>query len=205
MKKIIHWLKGLRYKLQGKDYPLFYTRDIFASKNFTIGVFTYGEPLVLFENPKSNLTIGKYCSISKNVTVFLGGNHRKDWVTTYPFNALSKTFPEATSIEGHPSTNGDVHIGNDVWIGRSVTILSGVEIGDGAIIGTNSLVTKNVGPYEIWGGNPARKIGDRFDDKTKKELLEIKWWEMDETIIRENVELLCADPAEFIKKFHQKS
>ena len=71
-------------------------------------------------------------------------------------------------------------IGNDVWIGLNTTILSGISIGDGAIIGAESLVTKNVGPYEIWGGNPAKFIKKRFDDDTIQKLLEIKWWDWED-------------------------
>ena len=170
-----------------------YTKDFFHDRKFTIGDFTYGHPTVLFENDDATLTIGKFCSISTNVTIFLGGNHRYDWNTTYPFNELSEEFPFAQSIKGHPSTNGDVHIGNDVWIGQGVTIMSGITIENGAILATNAVITKHVGPYEIWGGNPAKLIRKRFDDQKIEHLQTIKWWDKDLSVIEKNIESLCSD------------
>lgn len=170
-----------------------YTKDYFKDKKFAIGEYTYGHPTVLFENDNTTLTIGKFCSISTNVTIFLGGNHRYDWNTTYPFNVFTDEFPFAKNIKGHPSSNGDVVIGNDVWLGQGVTIMSGITIGDGAILATNSVVTKNVGAYEIWGGNPSRLIRKRFDDEKIEELLQIKWWDKDLSFIEKNIELLCSD------------
>ena len=115
---------------------------------------------------------------ARDITVLLGGNHRIDWVTTYPFSeAFSKEFG-APDIQGHPSTNGDVIIGNDVWVGRGVTIMSGVTIGDGAVIATNATVVKDVEPYSVAGGNPARLIKMRFDEDIIERLLILKWWEL---------------------------
>jgi len=143
-------------------------------ENVEIGDFTYGNPTVLSWGEGTKLEIGKFCSIANNVTIFLGGEHRSDWVSTYPFNVLLKSY---SYIKGHPSSKGDVIICNDVWIGSGVLILSGVTIGDGAIIGANSVITKDVEPYSIVGGNPAKLIKYRFDKKTIKKLLEIKWWD----------------------------
>jgi len=179
----------------------FYTKDYFLDKKYIIGDYTYGCPNVIFDNPGANLTIGKYCSIADKVTIFLGGNHRPDWVTTYPFNAI-KDFSEFSKIEGHPSTKGNVVIGNDVWIGLNVTILSGVEIGDGAVIAANSVVTKNIGSYEIWGGNPAKLIKKRFTKEQINKLLEIKWWEWEEFKIRENIPLMLHQNIDFFLKSH---
>lgn len=103
-----------------------------------------------FENEESNLIIGKFCSIAGGVTIFLGGNHRLDWISTYPFNMLEEEFPEAKMIKGHPATKGDVKIGNDVWIGQNAVIMSGIIIGNGAVIAANSVVTKNIKDYEVW-------------------------------------------------------
>lgn len=111
------------------------------------------------------------------MTFLLGGEHRNDFVTTYPFNALLEDF---NFIKGHPHTKGDINVGNDVWIGSNVKILSGVNIGDGAIIGANSLVTKDIPPYAIAGGNPAKIIKYRFDNETNDKLLKIQWWNFDE-------------------------
>jgi len=96
----------------------------------------------------SSLSIGQFCSIADGLVVFLGGNHRHDWITTYPFGHIETEILTASSGEGHPSTNGNVLIGNDVWIGANATIMSGVSVGDGACIAAHSLVTKNVEPYQ---------------------------------------------------------
>lgn len=142
-----------------------------------IGKGSYGSPEVFCWNDGSELSIGAYCSIAEGVKVLLGGNHRIDWLSTYPFN---KKVDSLNSITGHPATKGDVKIGNDVWIGRDVLILSGVEIGTGAVIGARSVVTKAVAPYAVVAGNPARFIRRRFDDSTCEKLLESRWWELDE-------------------------
>src|SRR5208283_2957437 len=105
-----------------------------------------------------------FCSIAPNrVTIVLGGQHRPDWVSSYPFNDL---FIEFKRFKGSPVSKGDVIIGNDVWIGLDAVILSGIKIGDGAVIGSNALVTKDVPPYAIVGGNPAKLIRYRFDEET---------------------------------------
>jgi acetyltransferase-like isoleucine patch superfamily enzyme len=166
-----------------------------------IGDYSYGCPNILHYGEKAKLKIGKYCSIALGVDIFLGGNHRVDWVTTYPFSApeLNEIWPEAKNIIGHPATKGDVEIGNDVWIGHNATILSGVIIGDGAVIGSNAVVTKNVRPYAIVVGNPAKEIKMRFDDETIEKLLKMKWWDWPVDKIKENMgSLLSADISKFI-------
>lgn len=177
----------------------FFTKDIFKDKKYIIGEYTYGKPTVLFDNEDANLNIGKFCSIADGVTIFLGGNHRTDWITTYPFNVLTSYFPEGKDIKGHPETKGDVTIGNDVWIGLNVTIMSGVSIGDGAVIAAGSLVSKDIGDYEIWGGNPSRLLKKRFDNYKIKELQDLKWWNWEISIIRENLTYLCSDNLNFFK------
>ncbi|WP_289045539.1 CatB-related O-acetyltransferase [uncultured Olleya sp.] len=177
------------------DKP-FFTKAIFADKKFNIGEYTYGKPTVLFENKQANLTIGKFCSIADNVTIFLGGNHRTDWISTYPFNVLKDYFPKASNIEGHPSTKGDVIIGNDVWIGNGVTIMSGISIGDGAVLAAGSVVVKNVGDYEIHGGNPAKLLKLRFKEEEIIKLKTIKWWNWDIEKIKANTSILCSSSIE---------
>src|SRR5665213_3169155 len=173
--------------LQSKTSP-FFTKDWFKNKPYKIGDYTYGKPLVLFDDA-ANLTIGKFCSIADNVKMFLGGNHRVDWISTYPFNALSNHFSSAKHIKGHPATKGDVTIGNDVWIGHSVTILSGITIGDGVVIGAESVVTKDIPPYQIWVGNPAKMVKKRFTDEQIHFLLRLKWWDWDKDKIENNVDV----------------
>lgn len=191
----------LQRKLMIIDEPKsFFTKDAFSEKKYEIGEYTYGVPTILFENENAILKIGKYCSIAQNVTIFLGGNHRLDWVSTYPFNVLNKEFPFASHITGHPATKGDVVIGNDVWIGNGATIMSGIVVADGAVIAAGSIVTKNIGPYEIWGGNPARLIKKRFSEDIISKLLLIQWWNNDIDFIKKNINDLCNSPQELIKK-----
>lgn len=173
--------------------PKFYTKVILADKDYDIGDHTYGHPKVYDWDEGTKLTIGRYCSIADDVTILLGGNHRTDWVTTYPFSAIPEVWPEAKEITGHPQSKGGVVIGNDVWIGFGSTILSGVKIGDGAVIAAKSVVTKDVPPYSIVGGLPAKVIKYRFSDEKIEKLLKIKWWNWREKKIRKNIELFCSD------------
>ncbi len=174
-----------------------FTKDLLLNKSFKIGDYTYGCPEVLYPNDNATLIVGKFCSIAQNVTIFLGGNHRIDWVSTYPFKEVFTDFPMLNNIEGHPSTNGSVIIKNDVWIGRNVIIMSGIEIDDGAVIAAGSVVTKNVGAYEVWGGNPAKFIRKRFDDNTIKSLIELAWWNWELDKIIKNAKMLCSENVNF--------
>jgi acetyltransferase-like isoleucine patch superfamily enzyme len=172
-------------------------------KKYQIGDYTYGAPDIFdwahdddIASAPTTLKIGKFCSIA-DAKIVLGSEHRPDWVSTYPFNALSPNFRH---IKGHPSTRGDVTIGNDVWIATGVTILSGVTIGDGAVVGANSLVIKDVPPYTMVGGVPAKVIKKRFSDEIIAKLEKIKWWDLPIEVIEEHVELLqSANVDEFIK------
>jgi acetyltransferase-like isoleucine patch superfamily enzyme len=153
----------------------------------TIGDFSYGNPEVFHWGENAEVIIGKYCSFAHGVKILLGGEHRVDWATTYPFNALLQSF---NYIQGHPKTKGNVIIGNDVWVGMNAVILSGIKIGDGAVIAACSLVVKDVPAYAIVGGNPAKVIKYRFDEKKIKGLLALKWWDWPIEKVIENVEIL---------------
>jgi acetyltransferase-like isoleucine patch superfamily enzyme len=173
----------------------------------TVGKFTYGyETAVLRvwpEGRSSDIVIGKFCSIADNVMFFLGGNHRKERVTTYPFGyKYNEIFPNAKKVEEpHSISRGNIVIGNDVWIASGASIMSGVTIKDGAIIAANSHVVKDVYPYEMVGGNPAKHINFRFNPEQIEELLTIKWWDWESEKINKLVELLCSDDIdEFIKQ-----
>lgn len=167
-----------------------------------VGDFTYGRPSIQYRDAGKKLMIGKFCSIAPNVTILLGGNHRSDWCTTYPFNVLMREF---SYIEGHPASNGDVVIGNDVWIGSNAKIMSGVTIGDGCVIAANAVVTKDVSPYTVVGGLPAKKIRDRFSRDIAEKLLEIKWWDWDEKWIYEAIPLLQSSSFEELFAFYEKN
>jgi acetyltransferase-like isoleucine patch superfamily enzyme len=159
----------------------------------SIGKYTYsdGNPKVFYQNNDAKLVVGKFCSIASGLTIYLGGNHRVDWVTTYPFGHINQDkFTDFNGV-GHPSTKGDVIIGNDVWIASDVTIMSGVTIGDGAVIANNSHVVKDVEPYSMVGGNPAKLIKYRFTKEQIEKLLEIKWWDWDDDKINKYTPLLC--------------
>ena len=160
---------------------------------YDIGKRTYGDPKVLSWNEGATLKIGSFCSISKEVTILLGGEHHMDWVTTFPLPAAWK--------HGHPHTKGDVVIGNDVWIGNGAFITSGVTIGSGAVIGARAVVTKDVPPYGIVAGNPAQLIRTRFAQETIDRLLKIAWWTWpDEKIERFQPLLLDSDIERFLSE-----
>jgi acetyltransferase-like isoleucine patch superfamily enzyme len=174
----------------------FYTKDLFKGHKYVIGEYTYGKPKVLFDNGSENLVIGKYCSIAEEVTILLGGNHSTSWLTTYPFNKLyNSVYQEFAPHQEFPSSKGSVEIGHDVWIGYRTLILSGVKIGNGAIIAAGSVITKEIGPYEIWGGNPARLIRKRFSENQIKELQKIAWWDWDHQRIIQDLSILCSEDA----------
>jgi acetyltransferase-like isoleucine patch superfamily enzyme len=165
-----------------------------------IGKYTYGNTNVNFENDNAKLVIGNFCSIGEKCNIYLCGNHRTDRVTTYPFGHINQNIFNNFNGEGHPSTKGDVIIGNDVWIGSNVTIMSGVTIGDGVVIANNSHVVENIKPYSLIGGNPAKIIRYRFREDQIENLLKIKWWFWDDEQINKSLSLLCNDNIDdFIK------
>jgi len=164
------------------------------------GKYTYGTPIIFWSNNNAKLVVGNFCSIAGEVKIYLGGNHRTDWVTTYPFGHMHHNIFNNFDGIGHPATKGDVIIGNDVWIGQNVTIMSGITIGDGVVIANNSHVVKNVEPYSLVGGNPAKLIKYRFTQEQIEKLLEIKWWYWEDDKINKFSPLLCNNNIdEFIK------
>jgi acetyltransferase-like isoleucine patch superfamily enzyme len=151
----------------------------------TVGAYTYGSENIniFFRDSGEKVEIGKFCSIAKNITILLGGGHRHDWVTTFPFGHVSQTEFGNEKMNGHPMTKGSVIIGSDVWIGMGTTIMPGVKIGDGAVIAANSHIVTDIPPYGIVGGNPGKLIKLRFDSETISRLLKIKWWDFPNTEI----------------------
>ena len=143
---------------------------------YVIGDHSYGRPKVRFPDSGHQLTIGRFCSIADKVEILLGGNHRTDWVSTYPFGAFPEIWPEAG--QDFHASRGDVVIGSDVWLGSGAMILSGVTIGHGAVVAAHAVVVRDVPPYAIVGGNPAKLIRKRFDDDRIAALLETAWWDL---------------------------
>jgi chloramphenicol O-acetyltransferase type B len=142
--------------LKGKRDPTQTYVGKIGKSTVEIGRYTYGiEYMQVREwGEGANLSIGAFCSIARDLRVFLGGNHRIEWSTTFPFGHVFKDSLGSFQISGHPQTNGDVVIGNDVWLGENVTVLSGVTIADGTVVAANSTLTKSTKPYEVWGGQP---------------------------------------------------
>lgn len=158
--------------------------------DWNVGRHSYGDPLLHDWGEGATLRIEAFCSFASGVQIFLGGEHRTDWVSTYPFNVM---WPDAAQFGGHPATKGDVIIGNDVWVGAEAVILSGVTVGDGAVIGARALVTKNVAPYAVVAGNPARQVRRRFTDVQVARLLAVGWWNWSDERIAALLPLMLAD------------
>ena len=164
------------------------------SKIFLTGRHSYGMKHIKIRSwgEGAHLFIGSFCSIADNQTIFLGGNHRTDWTTTFPFGHIfNDVFPAGqVNGKGHPASKGHVIIENDVWIGSGCTIMSGIRIGSGSVVAAKSVVVKDVDPYTIVGGNPAKLIRSRFPRYIIDKLLEIKWWDRSDEEINAIVPLL---------------
>ncbi|MEO6818093.1 MAG: CatB-related O-acetyltransferase [Ginsengibacter sp.] len=186
---------------------LCFLKNVVKNPNIIVGDYTYYDDFVNVQNFEKNvkylfdfigekLIIGKFCMIASNVSFIMnGGNHLTDALTSYPFAIFGNGWGNAMEGKAYPN-KGDIIIGNDVWIGYNATIMAGVTIGDGAIIATNSTVIKNVTPYSIVGGNPAKEIKKRFTQEKIARLLEIKWWNWDIDRITRNIQNLTGENIE---------
>ena len=188
------------------DYnKLCFLKNIIKNPNIIVGDFTYYDDVEDVSNFEKNvkyhfdfigdkLVIGKFCMIASDATFIMnGGNHLAKATSAYPFAIFGGAWQDAMKGKTYP-TKGDTIIGNDVWIGHDATIMPGVHIGDGAIIATKAVVTKDVEPYTIVGGNPAKPIRKRFSEATISKLLQLKWWDWDIKKITKNVEKLTSHP-----------
>lgn len=169
---------------------------IIGKSSISIGRFTYGFKNITVRQwgEGASLKIGAFCSLADNIQIFLGGNHRTDWITTFPFGHIYQNELNVKPNLGHPSTKGNVVIGNDVWIGSGVTIMSGITIGDGAVLSANACVIKDVASYTIVGGNPAKSIKQRFESEIIELLLELKWWDLHTENIKDISSILSCKP-----------
>lgn len=172
------------------DFTTVYLKNVITNSNIFVDDFTmyndfYNDPKefekknVLYQYPinKDKLIIGKFCSIACGAKfIFNSANHTQKSMSTYPFPIFYEEWDNTMKVCEAWDNKGDIIIGNDVWIGFEAVIMSGVHIGDGAIIGTRALVTKDVPPYTIVGGVPARIIKKRFEDSVIEDLLKVQWW-----------------------------
>lgn len=187
------------------DTQTIYLKNVIKNTGIEVGDYTMyndfvNDPVnfeqnnVLYHYPVNHdrLIIGKFCSIACGAKfLFNSANHTLNSLSTYPFPLFYEEWElEPEKVAESWDNKGDIVIGNDVWIGFEAVILAGVTIGDGAIIGTRAVVTKNVAPYTIVGGVPAKPIRKRFDDKTIEKLLNMKWWNWSAEKIAPNIEAI---------------
>lgn len=194
LQKITYFIKKLREEKKVRKRRAKPARCMAEFKRkypqYKIGDKCYGLPIIKHPHKDSTLSIGSYCSFAENVQIFMGGMHHTDWVTTYLFPAYEENCGHITNWA---LTKGNVTIGNDVWLCANCVILSGVTIGDGAVIANSAVVTKDVPPFAIVGGNPAKIIRWRFDEPTRMALLESKWWDWPQHEILNVADKLCTD------------
>ena len=189
---------------------LCFLKNIVKNPNIVIGDYTYYDDFENVENFEKNvkylfdftgdkLIIGKFCMIASDVTFIMNGaNHLNDAITTYPFAIFGADWSNAMEGKKYPN-KGNTIIENDVWIGYKSTIMPGIKIGDGAIVATNSVVTKDVEPYTVVGGNPAKAIRKRFSEEDIETLLEISWWNWPIEKITNNIQNLTDNNIEKLK------
>ncbi|OCQ22786.1 chloramphenicol acetyltransferase [Pseudoalteromonas luteoviolacea] len=179
-----------------------FLKNFITSKNILVGDYTYYDDPQGPENFESNvlyhfdfigdkLIIGKFCAIATDVKFIMNGaNHKLSGFSTYPFYIFGNGWESAMPEEGELPFKGDTEIGHDVWIGYESTIMAGVKIGSGAIVASKSVVTQDVPPYSVVGGNPAKVIKMRFEQPVIDELLSIAWWSWSEDKITANLDAI---------------
>jgi len=189
---------------RSNDFQTIYLKNVITRPNIEVGDYTiyndfsndprdFEKNNVLYHYPinKDKLIIGKFCSIAcKAKFLMTSGNHSMKSLSTYTFPIFYEEWDETLNVKDAWDNKGDIIIGNDVWIGYDAIIMSGVKIGDGAIIGTRALVTKDVAPYTIVGGVPAKPIKKRFDNDIISKLLDIKWWDWTAEKIQANIKYI---------------
>ncbi|MCB0668023.1 MAG: CatB-related O-acetyltransferase [Saprospiraceae bacterium] len=188
---------------------LCFLKNIIKNPNIEVGDYTYYDDFEDVANFEKNvkyhfdfvgdkLIIGKFCMIASGVTFIMNGaNHLTRSLSSYPFAIFGKDWQNAMEGKVYP-VKGDTIIGNDVWIGFNATIMPGIRIGDGAVIAANATVVKDVDPYSIVGGNPAKELRKRFSDEEITKLLEIKWWDWELEKITKNLKNLTGNNIDLI-------
>ncbi len=200
---------------RSKDFQTVYLKSVVKGPNIEIGDYTiyndfehdpvdFEKNNVLYHYPINGdkLKIGRFCSVACGVKfVFTSANHTLRSLSTYTFPIFFEEWGlDVKNITKAWDNKGNIIVGNDVWIGYGAVILSGVTVGDGAIIGARAVVTKDVPPYTIVGGVPARQIRKRFDEETIKKLLTLQWWNWDYEKIRKNIPAIQSGDIESLLK-----
>lgn len=186
---------------------LTYVRPTLTRPNIEVGEFTYFSDKDFerhvthhYDFNGDKLIIGKFCQIAAGVEfVMNGANHQMNAASTYPFY-IFEGWGQSVPPQSEIPLKGDTVVGNDVWIGQNAVILPGVHIGDGAIIALNSVVTHDVEPYTIVGGNPAKVIRRRFDDELISLMLRLRWWDKDIEEIKRLIPILTCSDLAWVKK-----
>ena len=191
-----------------------FLKNVMTAPNIQVGDYTYyDDPVdptgfernnVLFNWPEfgDRLIIGKFCAIASGVRFIMGSaNHRMSSISTYPFHVFGGAWEEHTPPHlSQLPFKGDTVVGHDVWIGRESVILPGVHIGDGAIVAACSVVARDVPPYTLVGGNPAREIRRRFDPELISWLLELRWWDFSPERLDAFLPVLCSDDLDTVRE-----
>ena len=172
-----------------------------ADGTLVMGNMSYYAPnVVKFKGDTGRVIIGNFASVAPDADFYVGGLHRVEWVSLYGLRAMLE-LPGAYE-DGFTHGHGDIVVGSDTWVTNGCTVMSGVTIGDGAVVGTKAVVAKDVRPYAIVVGNPAREIGRRFSDEQVEALLRIRWWDWPTELVKERVDALSSpDIDAFIAHF----
>lgn len=183
-----------------------FIKDCITVPNIIVGDYSYyDDPVdsegfernVLYNYGSDRLIIGKFCAIATGVRFIMGGaNHKLDAISTYPFPIFGNGWESAMDQLLNLPSRGDTVIGHDVWVGYESVIMPGVTVGDGAVIAAKSVVVKDVPPYAIVGGNPAKVIRQRFSETEIAKLLEMSWWNWDIEKITQAIPLIMSNQIE---------
>lgn len=202
-----------KYPLEKIGKNVIFLKNFISNPNIVVGDYTYYND---FHHPENferdnvvfgffaKLTIGRYCQIGQGSTFFLNDcNHQMSGFSTYPFFVFgnhNESCPSWSDYELDLPNKGDTIIGNDVWLGNDASVMPGVHVGDGAIIAAKAVVTKNVKPYTIVAGNPAKVVRQRFSDDVIEKLLEIRWWDWDFDKVSRNIAAIVGGDIEALQK-----
>lgn len=195
-----------------KGFPqVCFIKNTVENPQIEIGDYTYYDDpedaagfernvLYLYPFIGDRLIIGRFCAIARGVRFIMNGaNHKMSGFSTYPFNIFGEGWERVTPSLDELPNKGDTVVGNDVWLGYEALIMPGVRIGHGAIVASRSVVTSDIPPYTIAGGNPAKPLKQRFSDEVVRELLEIRWWDWDAEHVTKHLEAIVSADLEALR------